>query len=156
MTPCTSRSLLQISGDQDLYCVGLRRQLKFIYKTLWPSIYSKCMNRITHVTCIFLSSGYHVTSKCWYLGEVIQNESVVFSLWRHADVPSWRHCLPCGQDFASSWRGWRVEHYFIWNINLSHKSVMKDQPVVQSNPVISRAVNSRKPVSRACPLDPKF
>ena len=28
--------------------------------------------------------------------------------------------------------------------------------MVQSNPVISRAVNSRKPVSRACPLDPKF
>ena len=27
---------------------------------------------------------------------------------------------------------------------------------VQSNPVISRAVNSRKPVSRACTLDPKF
>ena len=27
---------------------------------------------------------------------------------------------------------------------------------VQSNPVISRAVNSRKSVSRACTLDPKF
>ena len=28
--------------------------------------------------------------------------------------------------------------------------------LVQSNPVISRAVNSRKSVSRACTLDPKF
>ena len=27
---------------------------------------------------------------------------------------------------------------------------------VQSNPVISRAVNSRQSVSRACTLDPKF
>ena len=27
---------------------------------------------------------------------------------------------------------------------------------IQSNPVISRAVNSRKSVSRACTLDPKF
>ena len=28
--------------------------------------------------------------------------------------------------------------------------------ILQSNPVISRAVNLRKPVSRARPLDPKF
>ena len=28
--------------------------------------------------------------------------------------------------------------------------------VIQSNPIISRAINSRKSVSRACTLDPKF
>ena len=36
-----------------------------------------------------------------------------------------------------------------------HQTADKPLPV-QSNPVISRAVNSRKSVSRACTLDPKF
>ena len=36
------------------------------------------------------------------------------------------------------------------------EDIGQGQRSLQSNPVISRVVNSRKPVSRACPLDPKF
>ena len=42
--------------------------------------------------------------------------------------------------------------------HLNIKMVFPDVEIyiIQSNPVISRAVNSRKSVSRACTLDPKF
>ena len=39
---------------------------------------------------------------------------------------------------------------------MNNPSIIKSMRVIQSNPVISRAVNSRKSVSRACTLDPKF
>ena len=51
-----------------------------------------------------------------------------------------------------------------WGIDINGLKQKSKNPVslftkmtdLQSNPVISRAVNSRKSVSRACTLDPKF
>ena len=51
----------------------------------------------------------------------------------------------------------------LWDITLMRCGIYEmdllyelKNDVIQSNPVISRAVNSRKSVSRACTLDPKF